>query len=393
MSYDSSLSAIVLSAGFSSRMGKFKPLLPIGGKTVLERVISIFREGCVNDIVVVTGHRGDEVRAVAESAGARAVENPDYRDGMFSSVKAGVRGIDQGTRAFFVMPADIPLVRPLTVKLVSSAYFENDGKIVYPVFASERGHPPLIPAELKPSVLNSRMNGGLRSVLEAHEKLALELPVPDRNILINMNGPGNYDEVVELAANLDIPTFEECEILLTRTRPVPEKVLRHSRTVEKLSSAICSELIGKGAFLNARLASAAALLHDIAKGLENHAERGAELLRDMGFERVAEVVANHTDLIVSGEPETNESEIVYMADKLAMNDRFVTLEHRFETALERFGKDPEARRAIERRRKTALAVRNKLESRLGRSLESFLAIDPKPARPTADQTDGRSASI
>ncbi len=375
---DIALSAVVLSAGFSSRMGKLKPLLPIGGKTVLERAISIFRESGVGDVVVVTGHRGDEVRSVAESAGARAVENSDYRDGMFSSVKAGLNSIDPESRAFFLMPTDMPLVRPLTVRLVSSAYLENPGKIVYPAFAFDRGHPPLIPAELKSAVLNSRKNGGLRAVLEEYEHLALDLPVPDRNILFDMNRPENYEEAVKRAENLDIPTREECEVLLACASPVSEKILRHGRAVEKATSAICMALIEKGKNLDPSLASAAAFLHDIAKGRENHAEKGAEILRAMGFGRVADVVANHTDLIVSEEPETDESEIVYLADKLVANDRFVALEQRFRTAMERFGKDLEARRAIEHREKTALAVKRKLERLLGRSLESLLARDPAP---------------
>ena len=82
-------SAIIIAGGYSSRMGELKALLPMGGTTVLNQSINLFRSCGVNDIMVVTGHRAEEVRAVAEKAGVRTTHNPDFAQGMYSSIRAG----------------------------------------------------------------------------------------------------------------------------------------------------------------------------------------------------------------------------------------------------------------------------------------------------------------
>ena len=103
-----SVSAIVLAAGYSSRMGKFKPLLPLGNKTIIERVVDLFLESGINDIRVVVGYRGGELLPLLKKMGVSCITNEDFEQGMFSSVKAGVKSLDQDLRAFFLLPADIP---------------------------------------------------------------------------------------------------------------------------------------------------------------------------------------------------------------------------------------------------------------------------------------------
>ena len=115
------LAAIVLAAGRSSRMHELKPLLEAGGRTLLERAVGAFTAVGIDDVVVVTGHRGDEVAPVAARAGAGTVPNPRFDDGMYSSVQAGVAALAAGVTRFFLLPADVPLVRPETVGRLARA--------------------------------------------------------------------------------------------------------------------------------------------------------------------------------------------------------------------------------------------------------------------------------
>ena len=83
------LAAIILSAGLSSRLKEFKPLLPLGNELLLERVLTLYQSVGVSDIRVVTGHRAGEVAALAMRCGAKPVFNPNFAcKGMFSSVVA-----------------------------------------------------------------------------------------------------------------------------------------------------------------------------------------------------------------------------------------------------------------------------------------------------------------
>jgi molybdenum cofactor cytidylyltransferase len=375
---DERYSAIILAAGYSSRMGRFKPLLPMGGKTVIERVVDVFKENNIRNICVVAGHRASDLRRAVQSSGVRIVENPGYDRGMFSSVKAGVKHLDiEKTEAFFVAPADICLVRPLTVRLLVTAYENKPGKIVHPRFDSKRGHPPLIPASLASVILTGEADGSLKTILEKFEHLAIGVQVPDRHILFDMNRPEDYEEALLRYQNHDIPTAAECDVILNHVFPVTEDIASHCREVEHTALLICRALQKAGMSLNVELVGAAALLHDIAKGRKNHAETGARMLLDMGFPRVAKIVSRHIDLNFDFDAKINEADIVYMADKLIKENHRTTLEKRFENALKRFGHDPEARAAVLRRQKTTMALKEKLERRMGASVESIIAKSEK----------------
>lgn len=366
-------SAIILAAGCSSRMGAFKPLLPIGGQTVIERTISIFKKSGIETIFVVTGHRAPEINRTVKSSEVRIVENLEYERGMFSSVKAGVRNLNTETPgAFFVTPVDICLVRPLTVRLLMAASEKNTGKIVHPRFDSKRGHPPLIPISLASVILNNKSNINLEKILEQFEHLAVDVHVPDRHILLNMNSPKDYEDVLSQYQNYDIPVVDECEVILKHLCNVSEDIVSHSRKVEQIALQICRNLHQSGTHLNLELVKAAALLHDIAKGRKDHAKIGAFMLSEMGFFRVSEIVAQHTDLKFDPEAPINETDIVYMADKLISGDRFTTLEQRFEKAMKRFGHDTKAGEAILKRKQTTMALKTKLERAMGVSVESLI---------------------
>ena len=111
------LSALIPSAGLSSRMApEFKPLLDMGGSPMIRVVIDLFHQAGVRDIVVVTGHNRDGLEPVVREAGAKSVFNPDYKKGMFTSIRAGAMALDRESRGFFLLPVDIPAVRPSTVE-------------------------------------------------------------------------------------------------------------------------------------------------------------------------------------------------------------------------------------------------------------------------------------
>src|SRR5947207_5164734 len=96
------ITAIVLAAGESRRMGRLKPLLPFGPRTVIETVVASLSASRAGEILVVTGHRSEEVEAALAQAPARVVRNPDYRRGMLSSVQCGVAAAAPDTTWFLI---------------------------------------------------------------------------------------------------------------------------------------------------------------------------------------------------------------------------------------------------------------------------------------------------
>ena len=196
-----SATALVLSAGFSERMGDFKPLMMLGGMTILERVIRLFQSTGVSRIHVVVGHRAAELTPLIDRWGARSVVNVRYAEGMFSSVAAGVSSLDEATESFFVLPVDIPLVRPATLRDLLQAFPAGAAAICHPTFGGRRGHPPLIGGHHIRSILEWREEGGLGALLTRLEQHAVDVAVVDEFIHQDMDRPEDYRRMADRLAS------------------------------------------------------------------------------------------------------------------------------------------------------------------------------------------------
>lgn len=366
--------AIILAAGFSSRMKYFKPLLPVGGETITDRIIATFLQNGV-EICLVVGWQQHELRAGIKTQNVRIAENPDYQQGMFTSVQAGLRymqDMQADYKAFFVIPVDIPLVRPFTIRCLLAAAEERPGKIFYPEFRGKRGHPPLIPGEMVPDILDWQKGGNLKAVLDANEKIAVRVKVPDCNILFDIDDPADYEKLLERFQHYEVPTEEECEVILTDVCRIADDVRRHCFKVADVASAIGRALLTAGQSLNLDVIHAAAILHDIGKGQPNHDAAGERMLREMGFGRIGDIVAVHTDLPEGTHSGSLESKVVYLADKYVTGEMVNSLENRYESAIRRFGATPTIKANIIQRKERALSVRKELEVLLGHSLEAVI---------------------
>jgi CTP:molybdopterin cytidylyltransferase MocA len=183
------IAAIILAAGRSERMGQFKPLMSIGEETVIERVIGLFHQTGILGILVVVGCEAELLRPVVEKLGVRGIANPDWEQGMFSSVQAGVRQLDASCRAFFLMPADMPLVCPGTIRALLEAFNKENADVCRPVHGGKRGHPPLISASLIRPILDEKEPAGLRALLARYQSGTVEVACDDPGILIDLDTP------------------------------------------------------------------------------------------------------------------------------------------------------------------------------------------------------------
>jgi molybdenum cofactor cytidylyltransferase len=188
------LAAVVLAGGYSRRMGAFKPLLPFGSTTVIERVIATVREAGVETIRVVVGWQADRLIPVLEQSGVRWVMNERYGEGMYGSVQTGVQSLPAGVAAFFLLPGDMPLVQSATLVRLIAEWDARHGRIIYPRHKKRRGHPPLIAGTYLPEILGEAPAGGLRELLARHARDAHDTEVTDPGILVDLDTPDDYQE-------------------------------------------------------------------------------------------------------------------------------------------------------------------------------------------------------
>lgn len=351
--------AIIVAAGYSSRMGSFKPFMQIGETAVIERIVNTYKGAGIQDIIVVTGHRGDEVEAYLKPFNVRCVRNEKYEEGMFSSVQKGVEALDKATTAFFMQPVDIPLVKKITIEVLKSEFEKTNKGIIYPEFNNEKGHPPLIDCKYKDEIINSNGEGGLRRILERFEEDSISVPFFDEAILMDMDTMEDYERLLRYYES-NAPTINECCCLLSHYN-VEDEIIKHCQEVNMITLELLYSLQEAGNKLNTDALKAAALLHDVSRSEKNHAKAGGELLKALGYNQVGSIIETHMDIEVDKNKEISENEILYLADKLVKEDRTVSLEERFGHSLRLYGENPKALERIKDRWSTAAIIMEKIK--------------------------------
>jgi molybdenum cofactor cytidylyltransferase len=367
-----SLAAIIVAAGYSSRMKRFKPLLPLGGSTVLEQAVHSFQDGGIRDIRVVVGHRALELLPVLERLGVQAIVNTHYSEGMFSSVSAGVESLTPEVVGFFLCPVDNPMVSRPTLERLQNTFFSTEFGIIYPSYQGLRGHPPLISRRYINEVLAWTKPGGMRALLEQYEHDATDVEVVDRGILLDMDTQEDYHKMLTYYGESQVPSEDECDAIIKRVN-TPVKVINHCKQVAQLSCAMGRYLMRSGCQLNLDLIRTAALLHDLAKGEPHHARVGADML--VNYPEVAEIVADHMDICLNNDKPITEKEIVYLADKLVLEDQIISLQARFSGPLEQHKNDQEVLGKIRQRLSHAETIQTRIEQLIKMSLQDLWKAD------------------
>ncbi len=139
------IAGVVLAAGTSSRLaGRLKQLLPLGGRPITQHVIDAALAAGLDDVVVVLGHKAEEVRAGLElRPPARAVVNPDYASGQSSSLRTGLRALGDDIGAALILLGDQPAIRLEAIRTVMRVYERTGGPVVRASYSGQAGHPVL----------------------------------------------------------------------------------------------------------------------------------------------------------------------------------------------------------------------------------------------------------
>jgi molybdenum cofactor cytidylyltransferase len=176
---------IVAAAGRSERMGAWKPLLPFRGSTIVATVVAEALEAC-SRVILVTGYRGDELAArYAAEPRVLVVENPDWKFGMFSSIRRGAAQVE--TDRFFIMLADMPFVGAPVYRALLK---ESGADVAFPVHGGMRGHPVLASARVRAAILAA--DPATASMREISGRLpVIEVPWHDDSVLRDIDTPAD----------------------------------------------------------------------------------------------------------------------------------------------------------------------------------------------------------
>ncbi|MCG1025182.1 DVU_1551 family NTP transferase [Dehalobacter sp.] len=366
------IAAIIPAAGYSSRMGIFKPLLPLASSLAIERTVKTFEEAGIEDIRVVSGYKAELLEPVLRRMGVRVVSNQNYYRGMYSSIQAGVATLSDEIAAFFLLPADYPFINSKTIRQLSQAYAKRCPDVVYPVYHGKKGHPPLISARLRSAILENEPEGGLKLLLSRKVKESLQIPVEDAGILLDLDTEEDYRNALQNTLS-NYPSREEC-LKVLKNHQTKDPVFRHVQEVTRVAGIISEHLNSHGLRLHLGLVMASSLLHDIAKGERDHARKGQQIVAALDYPEVADIIGFHMDLPEQYQKVINEYAVVYLADKMVQGDRLVCLETRFRQQIETYQEDADIQRIIVRRMEIAQQIKKNIEGKLNLKLEKILGL-------------------
>jgi molybdenum cofactor cytidylyltransferase len=176
------VAAVILAAGLARRMGRQKLLLPLRGKPVVRWSVDTILPH-VDEVLVVTGHEADDVRAALAGSAVRFAHNPHPEAGQGSSIAVGVAALAQTTDAVVIALGDQPRLPDGVLPALLQAFHRGGAAIVTPVYRGIQGTPVIFGAEVFPELRGLTGDGGARTVVRAHRarvrEVPFDLPMPD----------------------------------------------------------------------------------------------------------------------------------------------------------------------------------------------------------------------
>jgi molybdenum cofactor cytidylyltransferase len=192
------LSALVLAAGESQRLaGQNKLLLPFGEKTIIECTVDAILQAAVDEVIVVLGHAAEAVREVLRDRPLRFVYNPNYQNGMASSIQVGLAALSSNAEAVMISLADLPFIQPAELNLLISAFSQRKDKtIAVPTYAGQRGNPVIFDFCHRADLHALRGDVGGKSILAHHPDAVLEVEMPTTSILDDIDTWEAYTRLI-----------------------------------------------------------------------------------------------------------------------------------------------------------------------------------------------------
>ncbi len=201
------LSAILLAAGESRRMGAINKLtLPIGGTPLVRRTAETLARSGLAELVVVVGHEQAATRELLQGIPARIVYNEDYREGQMTSVYRGLAALKRPCKGVMICLSDQYLLDVDDIGAIARGFARCPTSIMVPVYKGQRGNPVVLDYQHRQAILADRRNLGCKRLIEKNPELVTVMEMPNDHVLIDLDTPEAYASAQQrLSASVDAP--------------------------------------------------------------------------------------------------------------------------------------------------------------------------------------------
>jgi len=192
------LSAIILAAGMSRRMGdENKLLLKHNSKTLLlETIDQISNARAIDQLIIVLGHEAEIIRNHIKGKDVKTIYNHDYKTGQTSSIQTGVKAAGLDTDGYMICLADMPFLKSSDYEaLITFWNLADSNSIVRPFVNNKAGHPVIFNKIYRNDILTESYTEGCRTVIKKHQEQLVYLSSSNEHYLIDIDSPSDKDKL------------------------------------------------------------------------------------------------------------------------------------------------------------------------------------------------------
>ena len=192
------ISAILLAAGESKRMGKNKLFLSWGKRTILEHCLQTLLRSKVKEVVIVLNDPMKEKRDRLKDRKVKVVMNPHYKKGMSTSIRCGLKALDPKSNGILIALGDQPFIKTRTINALIGAFGRAKGKIIVPSFRGRRGHPVIFHRKYEEELLRLRGDAGGKTIIMKHPEDVHIIPVKSEGVIRDIDTWRNYKKELRM---------------------------------------------------------------------------------------------------------------------------------------------------------------------------------------------------
>lgn len=185
------ITGIILASGFSSRMGKDKLLLDIGGEKIIEKVIRTGQESDLDEVILV--YRRSEVGKIGEKYGITTVYNENPYLGQSESLKLGILNASDKANGYMFLVGDQPYLTYRTINKILKEFYKRENAIIVPYYAGVKGNPVLFPLSFRKQLLELEGDLGGRDIIKENPNLVSRIFFKDKKLGMDIDTPSDLD--------------------------------------------------------------------------------------------------------------------------------------------------------------------------------------------------------
>ncbi|MFP3976038.1 MAG: nucleotidyltransferase family protein [Chloroflexota bacterium] len=181
-----------MGAGESRRMGRPKQILPLQTTTILGQVIENVQKSNIDEVVLVLGHQAAQIANQVRAESVQVAINPEFRQGMSSSIKCGLRVVSRETKAVMIVLGDQPWIDAEIINHLIEEHKNSDIGITVPTHKGVRGNPVTFDMKYKHDLMHLKGDVGGKHIVERHPEDVLEIEIDSQSIIEDIDTESDY---------------------------------------------------------------------------------------------------------------------------------------------------------------------------------------------------------